>query len=57
MEEDDAEAEAEEEEGLEEEMALPALVSSNVGEGTGEGYAKYELFDGDRAHIATQENI
>jgi len=36
-----------------EEVAPPALVSGDVGEGTGEEYAKYELSaDGDRTHIA-----
>ena len=58
MEEDEAEAEAEEEEGVDEEVAPPALVNGDVGEGTGEGYAKYELSaDGDRAQIAVQEDI
>ena len=52
MEEDEAEAEAEDD------VAPPALVSGDVGEGTGEGYAKYELSaDGDRAQIAVQEDI
>ena len=35
----------------------PALVSGDVGDGTGEGYAKYEFSaEGDRAHIAKQGN-
>ena len=35
----------------------PELVSGDVGDGTGEGYAKYEFSaDGDRAHIARQDN-
>ena len=50
--EDEAEAAAD---GVADE-AVPALVSGDVGEGTGEGYAKYELSaDGDRAHIAIQD--
>ena len=47
---------AEAEEGVDEEVAPPALVNGDVGEGTGEGYAKYELSaDGDRAQIAVQD--
>jgi hypothetical protein len=53
---DEAEAELEAEEGMDEEAVPPALVSGDVGEGTGEGYAKYELsVVGDRVHIAVQE--
>jgi len=58
MEEGEAEVEAEAEDGVAEEVAPPALVSGDVGEGTGEGYAKYELAaDGDRAQIAVHEDI
>ena len=48
---DGAETQVEVEEGVDEEVVPPALVSRDVGEGTGGGY------DGDRAHIATQKNI
>jgi hypothetical protein len=41
---------------VDEEVVPPALVSGDVGEGTGEGYAKFELSaDGDRAQIAAQD--
>jgi hypothetical protein len=40
---DEVEAEAEEQEGLDEEVVPPALVGGDVGEGTRDGYAKYEL--------------
>jgi len=46
---DGAETEAEAEEGVNEEAVPLALVSGDVGEGTGEGY------DGDRAHIAARK--
>ena len=42
---------------MNEEPVPPASVIGDVGEGTGEGYAEYELSaDGDRAHIAAQHN-
>jgi hypothetical protein len=47
--------EAEAEEGVDDEAVPPALVSGDVGEGTGERYAKYELStDGDRGYIAAR---
>jgi hypothetical protein len=50
------EAKAEVEEGVDDKAVPPALVSGDVGEGTGEGYAKYELSaDGDRAYIAARK--
>jgi hypothetical protein len=50
--------EAEPQESVDDEVDPPALVSGDVGEGTGEGYAKYKLSaDGDETHIASQEDI
>ena len=50
------EAEAADEGGVDDDvLPAPALVRGEVGEGTGEGYARYEFSaEGDRAHIATQ---
>jgi hypothetical protein len=52
------EAEAEAKEGVDEVVVPPPLVSGDVGEGTGDGYAKYELSadDGDRAQITAPDN-
>jgi hypothetical protein len=50
---DEAEAEAEAEEGVDQEAVPQTLVSGDAGK---EGYAKYELSaDGNRVHIAVQE--
>jgi len=48
--------EAAEEDGVDDDvLPAPAFVRGEVGEGTGEGYARYEFSaEGDRAHIAIQ---